>query len=211
LKIRKRWVFLIIILPMLAALFLLGFWALNKRPLPDNAIEIKIQLKAAQDRAFLVQNPQGGHSYVVFDDNGREEHLTPDAFAQRFYDEQKPRSWLLKVCNITSPVGLVWIGIGLLGQVLFSGRMIVQWLETEREKRSTVPVSFWWMSLVGASMLLVYFVWRMDPIGILGQLFGWGIYLRNLYAIYAEQDRLDDSGQGQTQGQTQTPTEGAAR
>lgn len=192
-RVRKRWIFLIIILPMLAGLFLLGFLALNRKPTPENGIPIKIQLKDAQDRAFLVQNPDGTHSYIVFDDDGQESRLSPEAFARRYFDEQKPRSTLLKVLNITSPFGLVWVGVGLIGQVLFSGRMIVQWLVTEKEKRSTVPVSFWWMSLIGATMLLVYFVWRLDPIGILGQLFGWGVYLRNLYAIYAEQDKLEDA------------------
>ena len=74
--------------------------------------------------------------------------------------------------------------LGLLGQVLFTGRMLIQWLASERERRSVVPVAFWWMSLAGASMLLVYFLWRKDIIGVLGQSAGWVVYTRNLWLIY---------------------------
>jgi lipid-A-disaccharide synthase-like uncharacterized protein len=67
------------------------------------------------------------------------------------------------------------VGLGLLGQVLFTGRMLVQWLASEKQKRSVVPVAFWWMSLIGATMLLVYFTWRRDIVGVLGQATGWFI------------------------------------
>ncbi|MAX23723.1 MAG: hypothetical protein CMJ19_04390 [Phycisphaeraceae bacterium] len=88
------------------------------------------------------------------------------------------------IFNITTPFGLVWVGIGLLGQVLFTGRMIVQWIASEKSKRSVVPTAFWWMSLIGASMLITYFIWRKDVVGVLGQATGWFIYVRNLYLIY---------------------------
>ncbi|MBI1372029.1 MAG: hypothetical protein GC159_04620 [Phycisphaera sp.] len=93
----------------------------------------------------------------------------------------------------------MWVGIGLLGQVLFTGRMIVQWLASERSKKSVVPVSFWWMSLGGATMLITYFIWRRDVIGVFGQATGWFIYIRNLYFIYrpaghAEPTVADDPG-----------------
>ena len=82
-------------------------------------------------------------------------------------------------------MGIAWVGIGLLGQLLFAGRMLVQWLTSEKRGRSTVPVAFWWMSLTGASMLLVYFIWRKDVVGVLGQSTGWLIYARNLYLIHS--------------------------
>jgi lipid-A-disaccharide synthase-like uncharacterized protein len=88
------------------------------------------------------------------------------------------------VLNITGPAGIAWVAMGLLGQVLFTGRMILQWLTSERARRSVVPVGFWWMSLAGASMLLAYFVWRRDIVGVLGQSAGWMIYSRNLWLIY---------------------------
>ena len=74
--------------------------------------------------------------------------------------------------------------LGFLGQALFAGRMLVQWLVSERQRRSVVPTVFWWMSLGGASMLLVYFVWRRDIVGVVGQTTGWIIYLRNLWFIH---------------------------
>jgi len=77
--------------------------------------------------------------------------------------------------------------VGLSGQVLFTGRMLVQWVVSERSKRSVVPTAFWWMSLCGASMLVIYFIWRKDIVGVLGQCTGWTIYVRNLWLIYAGQ------------------------
>ncbi|HAI14296.1 MAG TPA: hypothetical protein DCM28_21505, partial [Phycisphaerales bacterium] len=73
----------------------------------------------------------------------------------------------------------MWVAVGLLGQVLFTGRMIVQWIASEKSKRSVVPTAFWWMSLIGASMLITYFIWRKDVVGVLGQATGWFIYVRN--------------------------------
>ncbi len=177
---------------MLAGLGFLGYWFLTYRPTPPDAISIKAQIKDASDQAFLHKDAAGVFTYEVHDDDGTKKFLSPEQFATRLYDEQHGRSWLLRVCNVTSYVGLAWIAVGLIGQVAFTGRMIVQWLVTEKNKRSVVPVSFWWMSLIGSTMLLVYFVWRVDPIGILGQLFGWGVYLRNLYAIYAAEDEEDE-------------------
>ncbi|MEO1236901.1 MAG: lipid-A-disaccharide synthase N-terminal domain-containing protein [Planctomycetota bacterium] len=86
--------------------------------------------------------------------------------------------------NITTAAGVAWVALGLLGQVLFTARMLVQWLASERQQRSVVPPVFWWLSLVGATMLLVYFVWRKDIVGVLGQSTGWAIYARNLALIY---------------------------
>lgn len=116
--------------------------------------------------------------------DGRVETLTPEAFAELLYTEYYGRNRLFAVLNITSPIGVAWVALGLLGQVLFTGRMLVQWLASERNRRSVVPVAFWWMSLGGASMLITYFVWRKDIVGVLGQATGWLIYVRNLWLIY---------------------------
>lgn len=116
--------------------------------------------------------------------DGHERILSPEEFAELLYTEYYGRNRLFALLNITSPVGMAWVGLGLLGQVLFTGRMLVQWLASERHRRSVVPVAFWWMSLGGATMLIVYFVWRKDIVGVLGQATGWLIYVRNLRLIY---------------------------
>jgi lipid-A-disaccharide synthase-like uncharacterized protein len=92
-------------------------------------------------------------------------------------------NWLFRTFSflkITSLVSLVWVGIGFLGQLAFSGRMVLQWLASERHRRSVITESFWWFSLFGGVTLFSYFVWRQDPIGILGQASGIVIYARNI-------------------------------
>ena len=79
---------------------------------------------------------------------------------------------------------IVWLTVGFMAQAMFSARFLVQWIASERRKRSVVPVAFWWLALSGASMLLIYFIWRRDIVGILGQCTGWFIYMRNLWFIY---------------------------
>jgi lipid-A-disaccharide synthase-like uncharacterized protein len=77
----------------------------------------------------------------------------------------------------------VWLGVGLLGQALFSARFLVQWIASERRKQSVVPVHFWYLSLAGGVTLLAYAVHRLDPVFVIGQLAGLVVYLRNLYLI----------------------------
>ena len=76
-----------------------------------------------------------------------------------------------------------WLAFGYAGQALFTGRMLVQWIATEKRKQSVVPTLFWWLSLFGGLVLLIYFVRRGDPVGILGQVFGTVVYGRNLILI----------------------------
>ncbi|BAW81101.1 lipid A biosynthesis-like protein [Candidatus Nitrosoglobus terrae] len=78
----------------------------------------------------------------------------------------------------------LWIGFGLLGQALFSARFLIQWIASERDKCSHIPVSFWYFSIMGGIMLLIYAIYREDPVFILGQAAGIFIYSRNLYLIY---------------------------
>lgn len=135
-------------------------------------------------RVFLESDGVGGHWFVLQKLDGSQEKLRPKAFAALLEKYHREKSFFYRLLNITSPTGFAWVSLGLLGQVLFTGRMLLQWMTSEREKRSVVPVGFWWMSLAGASMLLVYFIWRRDIVGVLGQSAGWVIYLRNLWFIY---------------------------
>jgi lipid-A-disaccharide synthase-like uncharacterized protein len=99
------------------------------------------------------------------------------------------RNWVFRLLNITTWVNLVWIAIGLTGQLLFSGRMFLQWLVSERKRQSVITESFWWFSLLGAVALFSYSVWRQDPVYILGQASGIVIYARNLRLIYKHKRR----------------------
>ena len=81
----------------------------------------------------------------------------------------------------------VWLGIGLLGQALFSTRFLIQWIASERRKESVVPTPFWYFSIGGGLTLLAYAIYRMDPVFILGQGAGVFIYARNLYFIHHRQ------------------------
>ena len=80
-----------------------------------------------------------------------------------------------------------WIGVGLLGNAAFALRFLVQWIASERAQRSVVPVSFWYLSLVGAAVLLCYAIHRRDPIFVLAYLPNGFIYARNLYLTRREQ------------------------
>ncbi|HEV3459745.1 MAG TPA: lipid-A-disaccharide synthase N-terminal domain-containing protein [Thermoanaerobaculia bacterium] len=77
-----------------------------------------------------------------------------------------------------------WLALGLLGQLLFSGRFLVQWIASERLKASVVPRSFWYLSLAGGATLLGYAIFKRDPVFILGQSAGLLIYGRNLWLTY---------------------------
>jgi lipid-A-disaccharide synthase-like uncharacterized protein len=79
--------------------------------------------------------------------------------------------------------GKIWLAIGLLGQLLFTSRFLVQWIASERRRQSIVPTAFWWLSLGGAALLLAYALYRRDPVFILGQAFGFVVYTRNLILI----------------------------
>ena len=80
----------------------------------------------------------------------------------------------------------IWLGVGLLGQGIFSARFIVQWFVSEKVKRSVIPVAFWYLSLFGGVTLLLYSIYKRDPVFILGQSTGVLIYSRNLYLIQRE-------------------------
>ncbi len=77
----------------------------------------------------------------------------------------------------------VWLVIGFVAQGLFASRFFVQWIASEKAKSSVVPVSFWYLSLVGSLMLLGYAIHKRDPVFILGQSTGLLIYVRNLFLI----------------------------
>jgi len=85
-----------------------------------------------------------------------------------------------------------WLLLGFSGQVCFFMRFLVQWVVSERQKKSIIPVYFWYLSLAGGLMLLIYAIHIKDPVFILGQSCGAFIYVRNLMFIYRERRQLTD-------------------
>lgn len=81
---------------------------------------------------------------------------------------------------------LFWLITGFIGQGIFSARFLVQWIVSEKEKKSIIPIAFWHLSLFGGLTLLLYSIYKQDPVFILGQATGLFIYSRNLYLIYRE-------------------------
>src|SRR5215510_5375334 len=79
---------------------------------------------------------------------------------------------------------IIWVAIGFLGQGLFFGRWIIQWVASERKAESRVPIAFWYLSLIGGLITLAYAIYRRDPVFIAGQSIGALVYLRNLVLIY---------------------------
>jgi len=88
-----------------------------------------------------------------------------------------PESWF----------GRFWVLFGFGAQAVFTARFLVQWIASEKRGKSYVPVAFWYLSLVGAAMLLMYAaLWKHDPVVSLGQTTGGFIYVRNLILLRRE-------------------------
>src|SRR5215469_15891682 len=100
--------------------------------------------------------------------------------------------------NTLALIAVTWIGkeyrflgldwsylmiLGFIGNALFSMRFLVQWLASERQGESVIPVSFWYWSIAGSVLMCIYFIFRRDPIGILAYLPNSLIYIRNLILI----------------------------
>ena len=80
-------------------------------------------------------------------------------------------------------ISLGWLIIGFLGQIFFSTRFLLQWIYSEINRKSIIPLGFWFFSILGGLTLLVYAIHRKDPVFIMGQSMGLLIYARNIYFI----------------------------
>ena len=83
-----------------------------------------------------------------------------------------------------SNIEIFFLVIGFVGQGLFASRFIVQWIYSEKKGESSIPIVFWYLSIFGGFGLLIYAIFRKDPVIITGQLFGIFIYTRNLFLIH---------------------------
>lgn len=88
---------------------------------------------------------------------------------------------------------VLWLAVGFAGQAMFSMRFLIQWLSTEKHRRSVIPVAFWYFSLLGGATLLAYAIHRADPVFIVGQAAGLFIYSRNLYFVMQERKSASET------------------
>ena len=79
-----------------------------------------------------------------------------------------------------------WVLLGFVAQGFFTLRFVVQWIASERARKSVIPLSFWLFSIGGGVLLFAYALYRRDPVFIVGQGFGVFVYLRNLYFVMRE-------------------------
>jgi len=76
----------------------------------------------------------------------------------------------------------LWLLIlGIVSQVIFTFRFVYQWLVSEKTKTSQLPVGFWLLSVIGASLILTYAIFRKDPVLFVGHIAGLAIYIRNIF------------------------------
>ena len=95
---------------------------------------------------------------------------------------------LLTKLGASSATDIIWLTVGLLGQLMFTGRFIVQWIASEMAGKSVMPVAFWYFSIIGGLIVLAYGVHKLDLVIILGQLPGVVVYSRNLWLIHKGKD-----------------------
>jgi len=76
-----------------------------------------------------------------------------------------------------------WVILGFVAQAFFTMRFVVQWIASERARQSVIPIAFWFFSIGGGVLLLIYALYRRDPVFIAGQGLGLIVYVRNLYFI----------------------------
>ena len=99
-----------------------------------------------------------------------------------------------------------WVVLGFTAQAFFTMRFVVQWIASERARQSVIPVAFWFFSIGvvgqrsaqpgGGVLLLIYALYRRDPVFIAGQALGLVVYLRNLYFIIVNGRQTSAAGPG---------------
>ncbi|MBN9598864.1 MAG: lipid-A-disaccharide synthase N-terminal domain-containing protein [Afipia sp.] len=86
-----------------------------------------------------------------------------------------------------------WLAFGLIAQLFFTARFLVQWISSERAGKSVVPMAFWFFSMGGGVMTLVYGIAKREPIIILGQGLATVIYIRNIMLIWKNRGRNSET------------------
>ena len=107
------------------------------------------------------------------------------------------QEWLFNLFAIDNWAEFWWVILGFTAQMMFTARFLVQWIASERARRSYVPVAFWYLSILGGALLLSYAIYRQDIVFISGQALGLIVYIRNLALIFRA--RREDTVTQQTQ------------
>ncbi len=182
---RRTLVLVIAAVVLLPPLVWWGLYEAGIAPAPGQKLRPPFNLS---DRLVALDVEElDGRMVVIFEPEekgGRPQIFSGDQFLEEIHARNASLPVLFRVLDITAWTGIFWVALGFLGQALFMGRMLVQWWASEKVKSAVVPPSFWWLSLVGSSMLMTYFIWRVEIVGFLGQSTGWLIYIRNLWFIY---------------------------
>jgi lipid-A-disaccharide synthase-like uncharacterized protein len=95
-------------------------------------------------------------------------------------------NFILEFIPHNSPYDMMWAGIGVVGQVLFMSRFLIQLYKSEKAKRSVLPIEFWYFSIAGGLITLSYAIHRRDLVFTVAQMLGLLVYFRNLYLVYRE-------------------------
>lgn len=212
----KKWLFIKweLVLAMIG-LFGLAFWLVGGEDLFYGYNDVKragaeltapIRVADSRGKIEVFRSPTQEPSLRILLRNGATSPpMNPAEFKNTFGDKAyneavAPRNWAFSLLNTTSWAGVAWVCVGFIAQVTFTGRVIVQWLVSEREKKSVVPASYWWMSLCGGIVLFAYFGWRQDLVAILGQAPGIVVYGRNLRLLYKHRRRMERAGKPAADG-----------
>ena len=108
---RRRWLVTLELLLLLAILAWAGYAFARPVARPDGAIDLKVQLRGASDRAFLLRDADGALRYEIQPEASSPIRLSPDEFAQRLFAEQSSRGALESLLNVSSPVGFLWVSL----------------------------------------------------------------------------------------------------
>lgn len=185
---RKQLVGILLLLTVLPTLAWLAMWQAGLVGAPGEKLDPPFNFS---DRIVTIDVREvDGELRARFDgwDEGELE-LTGKEFFEEIERRKRELPRLYKWLDVTSLAGVLWVAFGFAGQAVFMGRMIVQWYASEKVRASVVPPLFWWLSLLGSTMLMIYFLWRKEIVGFLGQSTGWLIYVRNLWLIHGKNGR----------------------
>jgi len=167
----------------------LGFYLAGMVPAPGEPILPPFNLSDRISTLQVEENASGDLVVVFETDEGKQPvrvEMPGDEFLREVMNRNAKTGFLFDLFDVTAWTGVAWVVFGFLGQGIFMGRMLLQWWASEKAKTSVVPPAFWWMSLIGATMLMIYFIWRKEIVGFVGQSTGWLIYVRNLWFIYGQ-------------------------